>query len=277
MPVPYSPASAFVLPGERLHLEIRQRGDGWRLLRPDSAGEVESLGRDSWVWTAPGEPGVHRLTIQDEEGEPAFTLRAWVMVSLDELEGGELNGYAIGSYPTIPLRGDPMYVRPPGLVQVTRENRDLRVSPRFRLRQFETKQGGGFPRYVALRRPLLTKLELIVDALGERGYPASSLYVMSGYRTPIYNERIGNVEYSRHVWGDASDVFVDEDGDGRMDDLNGDAAITVADAEVLYEVVDSLDRALGVERLVGGLGIYGANPRHGPFVHVDTRGRIARW
>jgi hypothetical protein len=29
--------------------------------------------------------------------------------------------------------------------------------------------------------------------------------------------------------------------------------------------------------LVGGLGIYRSTENHGPFVHVDVRGTIARW
>jgi hypothetical protein len=199
------------------------------------------------------------------------------MVPENELTGGRLNGYRIGTYPRVPLRGDSMYVRPAGFVEVTEENRDLRVSPRFRLKHFETKQGGGFPRYVVLQRKLLTKLELLVDALVKRGYPVRSLHVMSGYRTPSYNRAIGNVKYSRHVFGDASDVFVDEDGDGWMDDLNGDGRVTRADARVLYQIVDSLDNEIRTRRLLGGAGLYGPASHRGPFVHIDTRGHVARW
>jgi len=27
----------------------------------------------------------------------------------------------------------------------------------------------------------------------------------------------------------------------------------------------------------GGLGVYGSNAAHGPFIHVDVRGSKARW
>ena len=277
VPVPYSPASAFVLPGEPLHIDVQQEPGAQRIVRADSAGTLQELGADSWVWTAPHDPGVHTLRVVNGEGPADLVLRAFVMEPAHALRDGRLNGYRIGRYPREPLRGDTMYIRPEGFVEVTEENRDLRISPRFRLKHFETKQGGGFPRYVVLQRKLLTKLELVVDALVERGYEVSSLHVMSGYRTPAYNRQIGNVQYSRHQWGDASDIFVDEDGNGWMDDLNDDGRVDRADARVLYEVVDSLDRALDTRRLLGGLGIYGANSRRGPFVHVDTRGRIARW
>lgn len=275
--VPYTPASAFVLPGEQLHIDIRPAPGPERMIRSDSAGRLESVGENSWVWTAPDTPGVHTLRVVNGERPPDLVLRAFVIEPAESLRDGRLNGYRVGHYPRQPLRGDTMYIRPTGFVEVTEANRDLRVSPRFQLKHFETKQGGGFPRYVVLQRKLLTKLELIVDALVERGYPVSSLHVMSGYRTPSYNERIGNERYSRHQWGDASDIFVDEDGNGWMDDLNEDGHVTRADARVLYEIVDSLDHAIETRRLLGGLGLYGPNSRRGPFVHVDTRGRVARW
>jgi hypothetical protein len=77
------------------------------------------------------------------------------------------------------------------------------------------------------------------------------------------------------MYGDAADVFVDADGDGVMDDLDGDGKITVHDAQVLCAVAE------GVETehpdLVGGLSAYPGNSAHGPFVHVDARGVRARW
>lgn len=277
-PVLFSPASAFVLPGEPLHIDLQHHVAAGRRVSPvDTVGTLEDLGDGSWIWTAPDEPGVHTLRVTDRDGTSHLTLRAFVMEPAESVENGRLNGYRVGSYPELPLGGDTIYLSPPGFVEVTEENRDLRVSPHFQLLNFETKQGGAFPRYVVLQRKLLTKLELIVEAMADRGYPVSSLHVMSGFRTPAYNLQIGNVPYSRHQWGDASDIFVDEDGDGWMDDLNGDGRIDNGDARVLYEIVDSLDQAADTRRLLGGLGIYSANARHGPFVHVDTRGHIARW
>lgn len=275
--VHYSPASAFVLPGGRIHIDVPTGPDLPGTVRAAGAGRLERLGEDSWVWTAPERAGTHTLRVLADE-EEALVLRAFVLVPETEIAGGRLHGYRMGTYPRVPLRGDTMYVRPEGFVEVTEDNRNLRVSPRFRLRHFETKQPGGFPRYVALQRRLLTKLELVVDALVDRGHPVRSLHVMSGYRTPAYNRAIGNTTtYSRHLWGDASDIFVDEDGNGWMDDLDGDGSVTRSDARVLYEIVDSLDAALDTRRLVGGLGLYGPRSHRGPFVHVDTRGSRARW
>ena len=93
---------------------------------------------------------------------------------------------------------------------------------------------------------------------------------MSGYRTPAYNRALGNVPYSRHEWGSAADIFIDEDHDGRMDDLNGDGRSDYRDAELIY----NLFQTAGVE---GGMGKYRRTEGHGPFVHDDVRDRRARW
>ena len=125
---------------------------------------------------------------------------------------------------------------------------------------------------------LLLKLERLLRAVNEAGVRAPTFAVLSGFRTPAYNKAIGNTtSYSRHLYGDAADVFVDADGDGRMDDLDGDGAVTRADAEWLAGVVEGLADQPWYAPLVGGLGIYGATPGHGPFVHVDTRGEPVRW
>ena len=127
-----------------------------------------------------------------------------------------------------------------------------------------------------LSEALILKLERVVEALDRAGHDVDTLQVMSGYRTPFYNERIGNVRDSQHTAGTAADVFVDEKRDGRMDDLNGDGIVTRDDAIWLFELVDRMDR-LPDALFKGGLGDYGSTAAHGPFVHVDVRGRLARW
>ena len=101
---------------------------------------------------------------------------------------------------------------------------------------------------------------------------------MSGYRTPYYNKAIGNVKYSRHIYGGAADIFIDENPkDNMMDDLNRDAKIDYKDAAVLYEIIDKLYGKPFYQGLVGGLARYEKTDCHGPFVHIDVRGRRARW
>jgi hypothetical protein len=152
------------------------------------------------------------------------------------------------------------------------------VGPHFRLSQFLCKQDSGWPKYVVLQERLILKLEMILAAVNERGYETGSLTVMSGYRTPYYNRAIGNVQYSRHVWGGAADIYLDESPrDGSMDDLNRDGRIDFRDAAVLYEIIDNMYGQSWYQRFLGGLGRYRTTRKHGPFVHVDVRGFRARW
>jgi hypothetical protein len=160
---------------------------------------------------------------------------------------------------------------------VTPELESAQLSPHFTLGQFVCKQPGD-PRYVVLREELLVKLENLLAVVNERGVQASSFVVMSAYRTPLYNVGIGNrTTFSRHQYGDAADIYVDENGDGRMDDLNGDGRTTRADARWLGAIVEETEGRGEFEGLVGGLGTYNSNSAHGPFVHVDVRGHAARW
>jgi uncharacterized protein YcbK (DUF882 family) len=102
---------------------------------------------------------------------------------------------------------------------------------------------------------------------------------MSGFRSPQYNytggTTAGRANLSRHMFGDASDIYIDSDGDGQMDDLNHDGKISIDDARVIQQAVDRVEAAH--PELVGGAGVYTAAPGHGPFIHIDTRGYRARW
>jgi len=226
----------------------------------------------------PPSPGNHRLEITDKASGTRMALNVFVMWQHDGAQGQSLNGYRIGAYPKDPFRGLAVYEPPEAFIEVTRENADTAVSPNFRLGQFVCKQSSGWPKYVVLRPQLLQKLETVLEALNAVKPQVSGLTVMSGYRTPAYNKAIGNGLYSRHVWGGAADVFVDDNGDGVMDDLNGDGRVSRADSEWLARFVDSLERkGQFTKDLIGGIGTYGATASHGPFVHVDARGYQARW
>jgi uncharacterized protein YcbK (DUF882 family) len=66
---------------------------------------------------------------------------------------------------------------------------------------------------------MLIKLEALLEAANANGWEAKSFYVMSGFRTPYYNSSIGNdTSSSRHLYGGAADIWIDNDGDGQMDD-----------------------------------------------------------
>jgi hypothetical protein len=273
---PYSLISTFVLPGEQLEIEAVFTDQPTQLEASAEAGELVTVKPDRWRWTAPQEPGVHCLSVREVGSQASTCLNAFVMVPYAGEE--EINGYRIGSYQPTPLKGLPAYERPRGLVEVTQGNLGTWVSPHFRLAQFVGKQESGYPKYLVLRTRLLLKLETVLEELRERGVASDTLYVMSGYRTPFYNASIGNrTTYSRHSYGDAADVFVDRDDDGRMDDITGDGRSDLGDALLIYGMVEELARDTWFQPFEGGLGIYPPNPRFGPMVHLDTRGEKTRW
>jgi uncharacterized protein YcbK (DUF882 family) len=114
--------------------------------------------------------------------------------------------------------------------------------------------------------------------LNAAGHATSDFVIMSGYRTPWYNRAIGNVPYSRHVYGGAADIYIDQSpADGVMDDLNGDGRLDRGDARWLADFIDTMARRGDFGPRIGGLGVYGRTAAHGAFVHIDVRGNRARW
>ncbi len=224
-------------------------------------------------------PGVHPTGLATPAGDSLVLLS---LVPFRAKVGPSWRGYRVGFWPRERARrgADTDSMLPAGFIEVTPENQHTRVSASFTLADFLTHdQRDVWPKVLVLRLPLLDKLELIAQALAERGKP-SRLHVMSGFRTPQYNQlgvgpRGGRARDSRHMYGDAADIFVDADRDGRMDDLTGDGRVTLADARYLLAVAEEVEARYPA--LTGGLSAYRATAAHGPFVHVDVRGRRARW
>ena len=195
--------------------------------------------------------------------------------------GGTIGDYRIGFWPSERRRNrSDRYENPEGFIEVTAENQDTYVSEHFRLRDFLTHdQRDVWPKYLVLREALVDKLELVIDDLTAHGVRVEHMVVMSGFRSPQYNakgvRRGGRAPDSRHQFGDAADVFVDNDGNGRMDDLNRDKRVDSRDARVIMQAIERVERAH--PELVGGAALYRATKAHGPFAHVDVRGARARW
>src|SRR5690349_14696913 len=190
-----------------------------------------------------------------------------------------LGRYRMGLWPQETGGSPNGYAAPDGFLRLTKKDAQRRVSTHFRLWEFLTHdQAETWPKYAVLRAPLLDKLELTAQALKEYGR-SDSIRILSGFRTPQYNAPGvgpgGRVEDSRHLYGDAADIFVSANGDSLMDDLDGDGQVTVDDARWLLFLVEQVEA--DHPELVGGLGLYPAAEDHGPFVHVDVRGKRARW
>jgi uncharacterized protein YcbK (DUF882 family) len=226
-------------------------------------------------------PGTWNLVLRMRDAVRTVSdLNVITMVPLTERRRGRIGQYLIGTWPTERGPARPNYEVPRGLVRVTPENRDLRVSAHLELGDFLTKgQTNVWPKYVALSPRLLDKLELTFQELERSGHPVSDVFVVSGFRTPVYNETGGRTggrgKLSRHMYGDAADIAIDNDGNGVMDDLNRDGRVNVADARIIAQAAERVERRH--PHLVGGIGVYTPGPGHSGFVHIDARGYRARW
>lgn len=231
---------------------------------------------------APRSSGVWQITMAIGDAiRPLTDFSVITMVPFSAKQRGRIGAYLIGSWPgERSRRVRAGYENPEGFIEVTPQNADTHVSEHFRLRDFLTHgQENVWPKYLVLRLKLVDKLELVLSDLSQRGIDVSGVHVMSGFRTPTYNvsggDPSGRAALSRHMYGDASDIFIDDDHDGRMDDLNHDGRVDIDDARVIQAAVDRVERAH--PELVGGAGVYPAEGGHGPFIHIDTRGYRARW
>ena len=272
--IPYRIFAIFVLPEEEVDLETIFENRDQDFFAISSGGVLEKTGESSWNWIAPGDKGIYPLKIFSENKNDSIQLNFMVKVPFEKIKNKKLNGYRIGSYGK---SGNPMYAEPDGFIEVTKNNLNTKIAPHFELKDFLCKQTSSFPKYVVLRERLLLKLEMMLEQLNDAGYKANSFAIMSGYRTPYYNKSIGNVKYSRHLYGDASDIYIDENNDNQMDDLNQDGKGNVKDVRIMYRIIDDMKDQTWYKPFIGGLGIYKKNSRRTAFLHVDTRGYLARW
>jgi hypothetical protein len=272
---PYRINGFFAMPGERVDFRVKHPG-GSRFAWIDADGDTLGEG-SAWSWNAPAEPGLYPfLAVRD--GKDTMGFNGFVMVPASSMEGEYLEGYRIGRYPSRPLKGLRFYRNPEGFVRLDSASAEALVSPHFRIGQFLCKQQRGFPAFLVLRERLVLKLEGILEEVNRHGHRAETFHVMSGFRTPFYNRRIGNVKHSAHQWGGAADVFIDHDPvDGSMDDLNGDGKSDRKDSGILFDIVDRMSLDRYYLPYLGGIGSYSRNESHGPFVHVDVRGFRAIW
>jgi hypothetical protein len=211
----------------------------------------------------------------EPSSETVFTMR-----SFGQKVRQWLNGYRLGYWPQEKGRvRSEAYKNPDGFIEVTPDNEDTWVSEHFRLRDFVSHdQKDIWPKYVVLREPLLDKLELVIEDLNDHGVNAEGLRIRSGFRTPAHNFAVrgeGSARDSRHQFGDAADVYIDQEGNGKMSDLNGDGKVSFADVKMILDAVERVEARY--PELVGGTGLYAYSGRSGPFAHIDVRGTRARW
>jgi len=233
------------------------------------------------VLAAPRRSGVWSLAIA--VGSAIKPITDFSLITLKpaaEKRGGRIGLYYIGNWPRARTARGVRYEPPRGFIEVTREQQNTLLSDHFRLKDFfPHDQANVWPKYIVVEMKLVDKLELILTELRKQGIATRGVRVMSGFRTPQYNSGVGDTRgrasLSRHMYGDAADIFIDNDGNGAMDDLNRDGRVNTNDARVILGAANRVEAAH--PSLIGGVGVYPGTSAHGPFTHIDTRGYPARW
>ena len=264
------------LPGQTVEYPLEVTGDptalGYQWVRmSDSipADSVRLLGGSTVV--APPQPGFYQLSlVRGAERRVGDELTLAVLVPFAQKLGGQLNGYRIGTYVAEKL-GARKSERPAGFVEVRSANADMPLTKHFKLSDFISHDNQDtWPRYAAISPKLLDKLELVMAQLarqrGDSSRVGLSVSVHSGFRTPSWNLINRFAGDSRHQYGDAADVAIDANGDGRF---------TLADSKLVALAVEAVER--DYPELVGGLGLYSGPKYRTPYVHIDARGTRARW
>ncbi len=130
----------------------------------------------------------------------------------------------------------------------------MKITPNFSSDEFASHDETPYPvQWLDSRLvPLCETLQALRDSIGR---PIS---IISGYRSPAWNVRVGGADHSQHPQGRAADIRV---GGMRPADV--------------HDELLRLDK-LGKTPMLGGLGLYLT------FVHVDVRprkadGSLARW
>jgi hypothetical protein len=220
---------------------------------------------------APPKAGFYRLALlksgphREIEG-----LTLAVLVPFEEKEGAMLRGYRIGTY--IAERVSGRQPPPTGFLEITPADVDLPITKHLHVGDFlNHDQVGVWPSYAAVNPKLLDKLELVIQEIarwhGDKAVANIELDVHSGFRAPEHNRKIRRAARdSQHQYGDAADVAIDANGDGK---------ITAIDSRMVGLAVEIVE--LKHPDLVGGLGIYTSGHSSTNYVHIDVRGRRARW
>lgn len=114
---------------------------------------------------------------------------------------------------------------------------NMQLSPNFKLHEFQCEDGT----HVLLVHPaLVTGLQRLRDHFGR------PVTINSAFRTHAHNNDVGGVQESRHLWGMAADVVIDE-------------------------VPPTHVRDWAENEGWGGIGYYYS------FTHLDVQGRDRRW
>lgn len=101
------------------------------------------------------------------------------------------------AYPEM-FEGNPQYSKPVGYLDLRVSDHDTSLAPNFVFSEFMSEAKGPFGFFQV---HVVEAMQAIREASG------GPIYVNSGYRNVAYNEEVGGATWSRHMYGDAVDMY----------------------------------------------------------------------
>lgn len=277
--IPFKTFSIFVLPKEKIKISIANSDQNSTYRIDFNSKSYQSA--TSFSWQAPAKSGHYQVRLHKKNSNSKndkILINVFVLTPYTEKQGEYLQNFRIGNYPQIPNAKKSNYANPKGFLKIEKSMLDLNLSPHFKLKQFVTNQSQSFPQFIVIKEKLLLKLEYFLEEVNKAGYSADTFGIISVYRSPYFNKKIGNkTALSRHIYGDAADIYLDNQANDLMDDINQDGQSDLKDAKILYDLALAFDQKEKFKNLQGGLSSYEANGVRGPFIHIDTRGFHVSW
>ena len=125
----------------------------------------------------------------------------------------------------------------------------MNVTNNFIVQEFDCRDGTPYPAdWINTRLlPLCKVLEKVREEID-----SNPVHIISGYRTPYHNKRVGGARRSKHLSGIAADIM--------SKDVPPEDIFNVFNHLIMHGEVSD-----------GGLSLYSWG------VHYDTRGHRARW
>jgi uncharacterized protein YcbK (DUF882 family) len=123
----------------------------------------------------------------------------------------------------------------------------MQLTTHFRLEEFDCKDGSRVPdEYICNVQKVAAQLQILRDYLGE------PIQILSAYRTPTHNKKVGGASKSQHLTASAADITVKSKTPKQL-------------AAIIERLIDR------GKLTFGGMGVYKN------FVHVDIRKKKTRW
>jgi len=121
----------------------------------------------------------------------------------------------------------------------------MNLTKNFKESEFRCKHCGDI--FIDYRLP--QALQKLRDLVNE------PIYITSGYRCKVHNKNVGGEKDSQHLLGKAADIYTEK-----------------TSIQDLYKLAETIP-----EFANGGIGIYPEKRGGKGILHVDVRGKKARW